>query len=185
MKKFSIIIALLLFSFFTSGYKKPDYYTIDSEKNAYIHNNKGLYYIRERMYYPAIEEFKNAISLSPDTQATAVFYNNLGQAYMVVGAPDLALDCFERAILQYSLNFNYYLNLADCYVALNMTNQKLQESASNSNPLNMVMRGILYEKTGNVKRAITTLDEFTYLEPDLVITPAVRAHIKQLIQENL
>ena len=85
MKKTLIIIALLLFSFFTSGYKKPDYYTIDSEKNAYIHNNKGLYYIRERMYYPAIEEFKNAISLSPDTQATAVFYNNLGQAYMAVG----------------------------------------------------------------------------------------------------
>ena len=66
-----------------------------------------------------------------------------------------------------------------------MTNQKLQESASNSNPLNMIMRGILYEKTGNVKRAITTLDEFTYLEPDLVITPAVRAHIRQLVQESL
>lgn len=185
MKKTTIILFLLLFSFFTSGYKKPDYYTIDSVKNAQIHNNKGLYYVRERMYYPAIQEFKTAISLNPDTQSTAVYYNNLGEVYMTVGAPDLALDCFERAILQYSLNFNYYLNLADCYAELKMTDKKLKETLLDSTPLNLVMRGILYEKTGNIREAITTLDEFTYREPDLIITPSVRAHIKSLVRERL
>lgn len=185
MKKTALIFFLLLISFSTSGYKRPEFYTIDSTKNAFIHNNKGINYLEERLYYPAIQEFKIAISLNPDTQATAVYYNNLGETYMKIGAPDLALDCFERAILQYSLNLKYYQNLADCYVALNIAQKKLQETKSNSNPLNLVMRGILYEKTGEMKRAITTLDEFTYTEPDLLITPAVRQHVKNLVQENL
>lgn len=185
MKKTTIIFALILFSFLTSGYKRPDFYTIDSVKNARIHNNKGIMYLEERLYYPAIQEFKIAISLNPNTQATAVYYNNLGETYMKVGKPDLALDCFERALVQYSLNLKYYQNLADCYIALNMTEQKFKETAEKTNPLNMVMRGILYEKTGDYKNAITILDEFAYTEPDLLITPAVRLHIKKMVKEHL
>lgn len=185
MKKFGIIFILLFVSLLTSGYKKPDIYVIDAVRNAQIHNNKGVNYVQDRMYYPAIQEFKIAISLNPDTQASAVFYNNLGEVYMKIGAPDLALDCFERAMLQYSLNLKYYQNLADCYVALKIADKKLQETNANSNPLNLVMRGIIYEKTGNVKRAITTLDEFTYLEPDLLITPAIKQHVQNLVRENL
>lgn len=185
MKKFDIIFILLFVSLLTSGYKKPDIYVIDAVRNAQIHNNKGVNYVQDRMYYPAIQEFKIAISLNPDTQASAVFYNNLGEVYMKIGAPDLALDCFERAMLQYSLNLKYYQNLADCYAALNITDKKLAETTQNSNPLNLVMRGIIYEKTGNVKRAITTLDEFTYLEPDLLITPAIKQHVQNLVRENL
>jgi len=183
MKK--VIFALILISFLTSGYKRPDYYTIDAVKNARIHNNKGIFYLEEHLYYPAIQEFKIAISLNPNTQATAVYYNNLGETYMKLGSPDLALDCFEKALVQYSLNLKYYQNLADCYVALNMTDAKFKETAEKTNPLNMIMRGILYEKTGEIRKAITTLDEFTYTEPDLLITPAVRQHIRQLVKENL
>ena len=75
MKKTITILSLILISFLTSGYKKPDFYTINSVKNARIHNNKGIMYLEERLYYPAIEEFKIAISLNPNTQATAVYYN--------------------------------------------------------------------------------------------------------------
>ena len=185
MKKFAIIFLLLLISISTSAYRKPDFYTIDSTRNANLHNNKGINYLDERLYYPAIQEFKIAISLSPNSQATAVYYNNLGETYMKVGAPDLALDCFERAILQFSLNFKYYQNLADCYVALKIADKKLQETMTNSNPLNLVMRGVLYEKSGNIKNAITTFDEFTYSEPDLLITPAIKQHVKKLVEENL
>ncbi|MBO5434521.1 tetratricopeptide repeat protein [bacterium] len=185
MKKIAIIFILILSSFLTSGYKRPDFYTIDSVKNARIHNNKGIYYLEEHLYYPAIEEFKIAISLNPNTQATAVYYNNLGETYMKLNRPDLALDCFEKALVQYSLNLKYYQNLADCYIALNMTDQKFQETAEKTNPLNMIMRGLLYEKTGDVRKAITILDEFTYTEPDLLITPSIRLHIKKLVKEHL
>ena len=185
MKKTAIIFTLLILSIYTSGYRKPDVYTIDAVRNAYIHNNKGLNYLKDNLYYPAIQEFKIAISLNPNTQATAVYYNNLGETYMKLGYPDMAIDCFEKAILQYSLNLKYYQNLADCYVALKITNQKLKETHGNSNPLNLVMRGIIYEKTGQIDKAITTLDEFTYTEPDLLITPDIKIHIKQLVEENL
>ena len=115
MKKTSAIFFLIFLTFLTCGYKKPDVYEIDAVRNAYIHNNKGLNYVQDRLYYPAIQEFKIAISLNPNTQATAVYYNNLGEVYMKIGAPDLAVDCFERAILQFSLNLKYYKNLAEYY----------------------------------------------------------------------
>lgn len=184
MKK-SAILFLILTSLLVSGYKKPDYYTIDAVRNAYIHNNRGLNYVSERMYYPAIEEFKIAISLNPNTQATAVYYNNLGETYMKIGYPDLAQDCFERALKQYSLNLKYYKNLADCYKARGIVDAKIKETNLNNNPLNLVMRGLLYEKNGEITRAITTLDEFSASEPDLIITGAVKEHVNRLVRENL
>lgn len=184
MKKLAVI-SLLFLSFLTSGYKKPDIYVINSERNAYIHNNKGLNHVQDGFYYAAIQEFKIAISLNPDTQASAVYYNNLGEVYMKIGYPDLAQDCFERALTQYSLNLKYYQNLADCYQARGLINVKIKQTNENTNPLNLIMRGILYEKKGDMKRAITTLDEFTAKEPDLIITPAVRNHVNRLVRENL
>ena len=68
MKKF-LILSLITFSFLTSAYKKPDVYEIDATKNAYIHNNLGLTYVDEKCWYAAIQEFKIAISLNPNTQA--------------------------------------------------------------------------------------------------------------------
>ena len=50
---------------------------IDAERNAHIHNNTGLMYMQEGFYYGAIKEFKLAIDLNPNTQATAVYYSNL------------------------------------------------------------------------------------------------------------
>ena len=73
MKNF-LLIALIFLSFITSGYKKPDVYVIDATKNAFLHNNMGLRYMEEHCYYAAIQEFKIAISLNPNTQATAVYY---------------------------------------------------------------------------------------------------------------
>ena len=184
MKK-SAILFLILTSLMVSGYKKPEYYTIDAVRNAYIHNNRGLNYVGEGMYYPALGVFKIAISLNPNTQATAVYYNNLGETYMKIGYPDLAQDCFERALKQYSLNLKYYKNLADCYKARGIVNAKIKETNLNQNPLNLVMRGLLYEKNGEIPRAITTLDEFTANEPDLIITPAVKEYVNGLVRENL
>ena len=57
-----LVITLLFLSLFTSGYRKPDVYVIDATKNAYLHNNMGLRYMNERLYYAAIQEFKIAIS---------------------------------------------------------------------------------------------------------------------------
>ena len=103
MKNF-LLIALIFLSFITSGYKKPDVYVIDATKNAFLHNNMGLRYMEEHCYYAAIQEVKIAISLNPNTQATAVYYKNIGDAYMAIGYPDMAKQPYEDAVRQYSLN---------------------------------------------------------------------------------
>jgi tetratricopeptide (TPR) repeat protein len=153
-------------------------YVIDPVKNAYEHNNLGLMYMEEKCYYAAIQEFKIAISLNPKTQATAVYFNNLGKVYMTIGYPNLALDCFKNAITQYSLNFEYYQNLVDCYDKLGKTQEKLNfYRQKTKNPVSKVMLGLLEEQTGDKKKAVIILDEFAHSEPDLLITPAVKKHL--------
>lgn len=181
MKKY-LIILLMFLSFFASGYRKPDVYVIDATKNAYLHNNMGLRYMNEHLYYAAIQEFKIAISLNPNTQATSVYYKNIGDAYMAIGYPSQALKPYEDAINQYGLNFQYYQNLAKCYKSLGLVNAKIQEYSKGSNILNKVMLGLLYIESGNKKRGIIILDEFAMKEPDLIITTAVKKYIKDTVK---
>ena len=183
MKKFCLT-ALILMSFLTSAYKKPDVYVIDAEKNAYMHNNLGLMYVNEKCYYAAIQEYKIAISLNPNTQATAVYYNNLGEVYLIIGYPDYALDCFQRALKQYSLSFKYYQNLAKTFKALGTVDEQIVKYSDGSNPLNKVMLGVLYAQKGETKRAITILDEFCMMELDLIITPSIKKYIKELVYQQ-
>lgn len=181
--KNKFIIALIFFAVVFSAYRKPEEYVIDSTQNAYLHNNMGLVYLRENSYYPAIQEFKIAISLAPDVQASAVFYNNLGECYMKLSKPDLAQDCFEKAIQQYSLNFKYYQNIAQCYYQLGLADSQIQKSYKDKNPLGMILRGLLMEQKGDITNAITTLDEFAAKEPDILITAAVKQHLKTLVKK--
>jgi len=178
-------IAFLLFtSIISSGYVKPivsGSFEIEASKNSVLHNAIGLRYLEERCYYAAVQEFKIAISLNPNSQSAAVAYNNLGRTYMYLGFATQAQDCFERAIKLYGLNFEYYKNLADCYKALGIDKKKIQEyKKASGNPLNKVMLGILYINSGNKRSGIITLDSFCMSEPDLIITGGVRAYLREV-----
>lgn len=182
MKK-SLIISLIFASILASGYRKPDVIPIDAVKNSNIHNNLGINYMNDRYYGAAIQEFKIAISLNPESQATAVYYNNLGECYMKIGHPELALDCYERALLLYNLNLNYYINLAKCIIANKLLDKKLEQFADFANPYNKLMSGILFVESGDFQRGITVLDSFATAEPDLIITPAVKSYIKTSVKK--
>ena len=171
--------------FFCSGYKKPYKYTILAEKDAFFHNNLGLNYLKDRVYYAAIQEFKIAISLSPSTQASAIFYNNLGETYNFIGYPDSARGCFEDAIKLYGLNLKYYLNLVNSYKLLNITNYNIREFESSNDIYDKIKLGILYIETGDYRKGVNTLDEICLQEPDLLITPALKQYIKQVIDKKL
>ncbi len=175
-----ISLVLLLIMIFCSGYKKPYRYTIDAEKDAFYHNNVGLNYLKYRIYYAAIQEFKIAIQLSPNTQATAIFKNNLGETYDFIGYPDMARVCFEDAIKLYGLNFKYYLNLTDCYNKLGITKTKIKELSSSENPYDKITVGLLYIQSGEVRKGVILLDELCASEPDLVITSAIRQYLKEV-----
>ena len=179
MKKI-ISLLLLMILVFCSGYKKPYRYTIDAEKDAFYHNNVGLNYLKDRIYYAAIQEFKIAIQLSPNTQATAIFKNNLGETYDFIGYPEMARVCFEDAIKLYGLNFKYYLNLTDCYNKLGIVKTRIKELSASENPYDKILVGLLYIQSGEVRKGVILLDELCAAEPDLVITSAIRQYLKEV-----
>ena len=186
MKKF--LLVLVFTSIIASGYVKPivsGSYQIDATKNSVFHNAVGLRYLEEHCYYAAVQEFKIAISLNPNSQSAAISYNNLGRAYMALGFAEQAQDCFERAISLYGLNFEYYKNLANCYSALGKAKQKITEYRNDkSNPLNQIMLGLLYIMNGDKRAGMITLDSFCMSEPKLIITDGVRTYLRQLSQES-
>ncbi|MEI8128997.1 MAG: tetratricopeptide repeat protein [bacterium] len=187
MKKNAVVIvALLSMMFFISGYTRPDVYTIDATKNAIIHNNLGLNALDDNNYYEAVQEFILAIALNPKTQATAVYYNNLGETYMKIGYFKEAQSCFENSIKQYTLNFLYYQNLVKSFKAQKIIGSKIKfyENQNKKNSLNMVLLGLLYIENGDFRRGIIKLDEFCMKEPDLLITSGVRSYLKGIIPSN-
>lgn len=184
MMKHWFIISLLFISLITSAYTKPivsGTFQIDAKKNAVLHNAIGLRYMEERCYYAAVQEFKISISLNPDSQSSAIAYNNLGKVYMLLGFATQAEDCFQRAIKLYGLNFEYYQNLADCYHALKQDSVKIKEyQAATDNPLNKIMLGLLYIKSGDKRAGIIILDAFCLSEPDLIITEGIRNYLHEI-----
>ena len=185
MIKKILIIFLLITTVFCSAYKKPYKYVIQAEKDAFYHNNVGLNYLKDRIYYAAIQEFKIAISLSPSTQASAIFYNNLGDTYMFIGYPDMAKPCYEDAVKLYGLNLMYYQNLVNCYKALGITKTKIKEFSVSSDVFDKIKLGILYIETGEVRKGVNLLDEICVTEPNLLITPALRQYLKEIIDKKL
>lgn len=176
-------LVLLVATLVVCGYTRPNVYTIDAAKNAVIHNNLGLRAVCDEDYYSAVQEFLLAIALNPKTQATAVYYNNLGEAYMKIGYFQDAQSCFENSIKQYNLNFLYYQNLVKSFKAQKIikTKIKLYESKGEKNSLNMVLLGLLYIENDDIRRGIIKLDEFCMKEPDLLITSGVRNYLNEIV----
>lgn len=174
MKKFLLVIVVLLVGFLNTGAT----FNIDAEKNAFLHNNLGVNHLKENDYYGAIKEFEIAIKLNPNTQATAVYYNNLGKTYQIIGYAKMAQPCFERAIIQNPINFDYYTSLVSTFKSQGILDSKLKEYKSKkSSPLNEIIVGLIYIEKGQVPTGITILDNFCNKEPDLLITKAIRYYI--------
>ena len=177
-----VVILVLFIVFFSSSIYAVD--KIDAKNNAYIHNNKGLIYLQDKYYFGAIKEFQMAISLNPKSQAAAVYYTNLATTYELIGYPNLALPCFEKALNLNALSFNPYLRLAESYEKNNIAEKKLEELQLNKkSPLDEVMIGLLYIQIGQVTTGITVLDEFANKEPNLMLSIGVKNYIKELTKD--
>jgi len=186
MKKTFILICLLATAIAASGYTRPDVYQIDAQKNSVIHNNLGLKDVSEENYYAAVQEFYTAIALNPKTQATAVYYNNLGETYIKMGYFKNAQNCFEKSIKQYNLNFLYYQNLVKSFKAQKIipAQIKIYQAKGEKNSLNMIILGLLYVENGDLRGGIIKLDEFCMREPDLLITSAVQNYLKEIVPKD-
>ena len=182
MIKCLFLYFLILLSFITSAYKTIPTYVINAEKDAYFHNNVGLNYLKDRIYYAAIQEFKIAIQLSPNTQATAIFKSNLGETYLFIGYPDMAQVCFEDSIKLYPLNFKNYLNLVKCYKEQNILQQELNKIQKSDKLYDRILKGLIYIELKEFRAGINILDEVTFDEPDILITPAIKQYLKDITE---
>lgn len=178
-----IIILFLPMSVYSSGKNYVGLMKIDPEKNAYVHNNFGLEYLNMGQYYAAIEEFKIAICLNPNTQATSIYFNNLGETYLKLQSYAQAQDCFERAIEKYPLNFRYYLNLVTSYQMQGLLDSKLRYYKKNKKtPLDDITIGLILVAKGRTDDGIIILDNFVMNEPKLFITDGVKFYLNGLIE---
>ena len=186
-KIITLCLAILLLQNISLGASKEREYiglsTLNPERNAYIHNNKGLGYLNLGQYYAAIQEFKIAISLNPDTQATALYLSNLGETYIRLGYYEAAQNCFEDAMQKAPLNFRYYLNLVRTFDLQGISKEKLKYYIKNKQtPLDDIIIGLLYISTKDVNKGIAVLDNFVMNEPKLFITEGVKFYLKDIIE---
>ena len=174
-------IFIILFCLFSYGRYCFANQTIEAENNAFRHNNQGILYLKEKYYFGAIKEFKIAIDLLPNSQATAVYYSNLGRTYEEIGYPELARPCFEKAVSINVLCFDYYLKLAQNYKKLDIVNEKLLEFQNKTDsPLSQIMVGLLFIQKGDVSTGVTVLDDFCDKEPNLLITIGIKEYLSQI-----
>lgn len=153
--------------------------TIKAKNNAYIHNNKGLLYLQDNYYYGAIREFQIAIDLNPKSQASAVFYTNLGKTYEKLEFYDLAKPCFEKALSLNALCFEYYVNLAENYKHLGIVDTKLNEFIKNKkSPFDDILIGLLYIKKEDYTTGVAILDEFANSEYKLTVSKGIMKYIE-------
>ena len=154
---------------------------VDAQKNANLHNRRGANYFKEQDYFAALKEFKIAIAINPNSQSTAVYYNNLGKVYLVFGEIQRTRN-LTRAIMQDCMKFEYYKNLVSSYELLGITASKKDFLLKNLkvNPFNAIVVAIILAKEGKYDPAIILLDNFAQNNPDLIITDDVKKFIAAL-----
>lgn len=183
MQNFKIIkiIVILIIIQFIQG----STFIIDPSKNAVWHNTRGLYFLKQENYYGAVEEFKIAIALNHDSEASAAFYNNLGYTYYRLGVYELATPNLEKAI-KFNPNFiKYYENLINSYKAqkkLGITERNYQKIVAKNryDSRAYLMLGLIYKNIGNKPASIMYLSEFKRLEPDLDMTKQIDKMLREM-----
>lgn len=170
------------------GVVKP----IDAQNNAQMHNNQGVLYLRERDYLAAIKEFKIAIAINPNTQASATYYNNLGCAYLEIAKFQrahanlkkegnfayFAQISFESAIKQDAMNLAYYKNLVDSFYYQGTLNKSYLKYRNSKNQFDKIIVGLIHEKQGRIEAAKTVFDEFVSQNPSLLISKSLMNYIQ-------
>ena len=147
MKKVLNVLIVLIMCFGNFG----AIYEIDAARNASLHNNYGVNYLKEKNYYAAIKEFEMAILLNPNTQASATYYNNLGKTYLKIGYPKLAEDSFNKALERNSTNFEFYQNIVTSYKEQGKLKTELEKAIADKKPLSKITAGLILIDEGKLE----------------------------------
>lgn len=172
--------------------------TVDAKNAAQRHNNLGTMYYKDKDYFAAIKEYRIAISINPDAQTTATYFNNLGKVYLLLGEIQkknglplqgwddfsiMAQISFEEAILKDCMKIEYYQNLVKAYELTGMMEVKKQFLMQNrdKNPFNVIPVAMILEKQGDIEYANMLLDDFASQNPNIIIS----RDVKKILKENI
>lgn len=172
--------------------------TVDAKNAAQRHNNLGIMYYKDKDYFAAIKEYRIAISINPDAQTTATYFNNLGKVYLLLGEIQkknglplqgwddfsiMAQISFEEAILKDCMKIEYYQNLVKAYELTGMMEVKKQFLMQNrdKNPFNVIPVAMILEKQGDIEYANMLLDDFASQNPNIIIS----RDVKKILKENI
>jgi len=179
----TVLKIFLIFIFATlsfGGTYKETTFKIDAAKNASSHNNMGVMYLKEGDYSSAITEFQIAIQLNPNTQASGIYYNNLGKTYLNIGYPNLAEKAFWEAYKRNNANFEYYQNIVKSFRAQGKLQTKLRYYMMDSKPNAAVFAGLILIEQGKLEAGINKLDEFCFEEPEMILTKGIKTYLREL-----
>lgn len=184
MKRIFYTIIFIFISYSAVFAVPKNTFEIDAAKNAVIHNNLGVNYINTKDYASAIKEFEIAISINPDTQASATYYNNLGKTYLKIGYPNLAEKTFNNALKYNPSNFEFYQNLVTSYKEQKKLSSELKKAIADEKPTSKVIGGLILIESGKLEPGINMLDEFCFDEPEMILSKGVRAYLKTIVPKN-
>ena len=181
MKKIFPMLLLFMLVPFLQGPQQP----LDPSNNAVWHNAMGLEYMSQGNVPGAISEYKIAIALKADKSVSSAFHNNLGIAYLKLGKPSWAVLCFENAISLNPNTFYFYENLVKAYAKAGRTQEQYRyfkrRSAENfENSYNWLMLGLIQERIGQRKNAVKSFQNYILLEPEIVVSQAVKTRIDDI-----
>ena len=117
------------------------FFTKDSSVSS-AYNNLGHLYASVKEYAPAIENFKKAIEMAPDT---AEGYVNLTTAYLVQNLAAEAREGCLRALKTFPKTARLHYNLA-CAYALESKSQKAVDSLTQAINLNPELKTLAQEE---------------------------------------
>lgn len=183
-----LLIKYILFGFIFF-IVQAETFVIDASENAVWHNTKALELYKDGYLNEAVQELKIAISLSPNSTASASFFNNLGSVYFDMNKFELAIKCFEKAIKLNPNFLEYYFNLLKAHKAQG-TIKKLAKNHINIlkkdeyNSRSWLILGLANYELGAKKHSIKCLEHFANLEPDLVITKGVKSLLNTKVEES-
>lgn len=158
---------------------------MDAANDAIAHNKKGIVFLESGYPLHAINEFKIAIMLNPNSTFSATLYNNLGRSYEMIRYYDLAIASYQHAI-RINPNFSvYYKNLVNTYrikKALPQAQKDYEKitRVNNQDAQAYFILALIYmEQTNNLK-AKEALKTFLTLEPNIDLAQAAKKYLAKL-----
>ncbi len=134
------------------------------------YNNRGIYYLNNKEYFKAINDFTKAIEINP---RIAYLYNNRGYAYMETEQYSEALNDFQKSISMNPNDYKVQYNLSKCHLFMKNFHDGLKayDELIKDNPEKAEIwndRGKLKNELGMYQEAIYDFNQAIIINAELI-----------------